>query len=56
MSNNTNNSKRYRTANPEWSMAMAEKRRSNCTQPHDSRPNRERSRKDAKRAAIKSGW
>lgn len=43
-------------ANPEFSQAMHEKRRSNCTQPHDTRPNRQRSRQDSKRAAIRNGW
>ena len=33
--------------------AMQEKRRSNAARPHDSRPKRERSRADAKRAAIR---
>lgn len=33
--------------------AMQEKRRSSAASPHDARPNRERSRQDAKRAAIK---
>lgn len=49
---------KYRTtANPEWSQAMHEKGRSSATQPHDSRPNRERSRQDAKKAAIRNnGW
>lgn len=49
-------STKYRlTALPEFSQAMHEKGRSNSTQPHDSRPNRQRSRKDAKRAAIRNG-
>jgi hypothetical protein len=32
--------------------AMVEKRRSSAASPQDNRPNRERSRKDAMRAAI----
>lgn len=44
------------TANPEFSKAMHMLGRSNATQKHDSRPNRQRSRQDSKRAAIKSGW
>lgn len=44
------------TSNPEFSKAMHEKGRSNCTQPHDSRPKRQRSRQDAKRSAIRHGW
>ena len=44
------------TSLPEFSKAMHEKGRSNCTQPHDSRPKRQRSRQGAKRAAIKHGW
>lgn len=39
--------------NPEWSQAMADKRRSNATQPHeDKRTKRARSRAASKRAAI----
>lgn len=33
--------------------AMIDLRHGNAAQPHDSRPKRERSRKDSKRAAIK---
>lgn len=33
--------------------AMVELRRSSATQPQDTRPNRERSRSDALRAAVK---
>lgn len=45
------------TALPELSKAMHEKGRSNCTQPHDTRPNRQRSRQAAKNHAIRnSGW
>lgn len=33
--------------------AMLELRSSNAARPHDSRPKRERARKDSKRAAIK---
>ena len=52
----TKGSTKYRlTALPEFSKAMHEKGRSNSTQPHDSRPNRQRSRRDAKRAAIRNG-
>lgn len=40
-------------ANPELHAAMMDLRRSSAASPHDSRPKRERSRKDSKRAAIK---
>ena len=40
-------------ANPALAAAMREIRRSSAASPQDSRPNRERSRQDAKRAAIK---
>lgn len=46
----------YRIANPEFEDAMRGKGSSNCTQPHDSSPKRQRTRQDAKRVAIKSGW
>lgn len=39
--------------NAELYRAMQEKRRSSAASPHDTRPNRERSRRDAKRAAIR---
>lgn len=42
------------TALPEFSQAMHDKAASSCTQPHDSRPKRQRSRQDAKRAAIRN--
>lgn len=41
------------TANPAYAEGMRELRRSNAAGSHDSRPARERSRSDAKRAAIK---
>ena len=44
------------TANPELSKAMHMLGRSSATQKHDTRPNRQRSRQDSKRAAIKAGW
>lgn len=57
MSATTKTKTKFRTtSNPEFSRAMHAKRSSNCTQPYDSRPNRQRSRQDAKRAAVKSGW
>lgn len=47
----------YRVANPELEDAMRAKASSNCCRPHDSRPNRQRSRQDAKRHSINnSGW
>lgn len=50
-------STKYKPARAEeFNAAMALVGRSSCTQPHDSRPKRQRSRKDAKRAAIKAGW
>lgn len=45
--------KYIKTANPELAAAMQELRRSSATSPHDTRPNRQRSRKDAKDASIK---
>lgn len=39
--------------NPELHAAMMELRRSNAAVPHDSRPKRERARRDAKRADIR---
>lgn len=44
------------TANPEFSKAMHMIGRSSATQKHDSRPNRQRSRQDSKRAAIRNAW
>jgi hypothetical protein len=44
------------TANPERAQAMAEIRRSSAASSHDTRPKRERSRRDAKRASIRNGW
>jgi hypothetical protein len=45
------------TANPEFNQAMQLIGRSSATQKHDSRPNRQRSRHAAKRAAIsRGGW
>lgn len=41
------------TANPEYAAGMREIRRSNASGSHDNRPKRERSRADAKRAAIR---
>jgi hypothetical protein len=43
-------------ANPERAKAMAEIRRSSAASSHDTRPNRQRSRRDAKRASIRNGW
>jgi len=42
-------------ANPELAAAMRELRRSNAAGTHDSRPNRERARGQAKRADIRRG-
>lgn len=42
-----------RTANPAYAEGMRQIRRSNAAVPMDNRPKRERSRRDAKRAAIK---
>ncbi len=39
--------------NPDAARAAAERAQSNAWGTHDNRPNRERSRADAKRAAIK---
>ncbi len=39
-------------ANPEAMKADLERRRSNAGRPHDSRPRKQRSRRDAKNAAI----
>lgn len=39
--------------NPKRVLADQERRRSHAAGPHDSRPNRQRSRRDAKRAAIR---
>ena len=36
--------------------AMCEIRRSSATSSHDTRPNRQRTRSDAKRQAIRNGW
>lgn len=45
---------RYRgVANPEAALAAQERARSSAADSHDSRPNRQRSRKDAKGAAIR---
>ena len=43
-------------ANPEWAAAQREIGRSSATQPQDSRPNRQRTRKDAKQAAIRDQY
>ncbi len=40
-------------ANLDAMKADLERRRSNAGRPHDSRPKRERSRRDAKQAAVK---
>lgn len=40
-------------ANPEMMRADLERRRSGAAGKHDPRPNRQRSRRDAKRAAIR---
>lgn len=44
------------TANPELAAAMRDLRRSSAASSHDNRPNRTRTRSNAKRAAIRSGW
>lgn len=41
------------TANPELAEAMRKLGRSSAAAPHDTRPGRERTRKDAKKAAIR---
>lgn len=41
------------TENPEFAHWMHALGSSNATQPHDSRPNRQRSRSDARKAAIR---
>jgi hypothetical protein len=41
------------TGNRELAVAMQEKRRSHAAGVHDSRPRRQRSRADSKRAAVK---
>jgi hypothetical protein len=47
-------SEKYRAvANPAYAAGMREIRRSNAAGTHDARPSRERSRRDAKRAAIR---
>jgi hypothetical protein len=46
-------SKRRGVANPEYAEGMRQLRRSNAAGSHDNRPKRERSRADAKRAAIR---
>lgn len=45
--------KYVKTANPDLAAAMQELRRSSATSPHDTRPNRQRTRQDAKKASIK---
>lgn len=45
----------YRIENRDMHTAMLGFRRSSATSPQDSRPNRERSRQDSKRAAIRNG-
>lgn len=42
--------------NEESHRAMMDKRSSNAAGTHDSRPNRERTRSNAKRKAIKQDW
>lgn len=44
-----------KVGNLELAKAMQEKRRSHAAGPHDSRPHRQRSRADSKRAAIQDG-
>lgn len=40
-------------ANPEWAASQREIGRSSATSSHDPRPNRQRTRRDAKRKAIR---
>ena len=50
--------KKYRgTANPELYRAMLGKRTSSAASPHDPRPNRQRTRADQRKTAIRNnGW
>ena len=50
--NTADSAGRWKTENPEMAAAMRGLRRSGACLPHDSRPRRQRSRLDAKRAAI----
>jgi hypothetical protein len=43
-------------ANPEWAASQRDIGRSSATQPQDSRPNRQRTRKDAKKSAIREQY
>lgn len=45
--------RQHKVANPEYAEGMRQLRRSNAAGSHDNRPRRERSRADAKRAAIR---
>jgi hypothetical protein len=47
--------KRRGVANAEYIAGMREIRKSNAAGSHDNRPKRERSRRDAERAAIRRG-
>ena len=46
--------KKHAVANPALAKAMHGLRSSSAAQPHDVRPNRERTRANARRAAIRS--
>ena len=49
------NQKKYKgTENPGLIHSMRERARSSAGSPHDERPNRQRTRSDARRAAIRS--
>lgn len=51
------NSAPYRgLANPDRAQAMHGLRSSSAASPHDTRPNRQRTRADARRAAIADGY
>lgn len=43
----------YRIANPDYARAMHGLRSSSAASPHDNRPNRQRTRADARKAAIR---
>jgi hypothetical protein len=48
-----NSAKPIQVGNLDLAKAMQEKRRSNAAGTHDSRPHRQRSRADSKRAAVR---
>lgn len=56
MAKNTKASKFTPVANPEFAAAMRDLGRSSAASKHDNRPNRQRTRSNAKRQAIKNGW